>query len=142
MLKSINPAEIKPYTNPDVLGDELAHPVPVVYSQAIEVPPGARMLYLSGQVGIANDGSTAKGLAAQSEQIWLNISAILRDAEMTVNNIVKMSAYVTSFDDYTEWHAVRMRYLAGHRPAMLGVAVAALADASLLIEVDVVAAAV
>ena len=140
MLKTINPAEIKPYTNPDIQGSELAASTPV-YSQAIEVPPGARMLYLSGQVGIDGNGRTANGMAAQAEQVWQNISVILRDAEMTVKDIVKVNAYVTSFDDYAEWSAVRARYLAGHRPAMLGVAVAALADESLLIEVDVVAAA-
>jgi enamine deaminase RidA (YjgF/YER057c/UK114 family) len=142
VLKAINPADMEPYTDPDLLGQELAKSTPVYYSQAIEVPAGARMLYSSGLVGMASDGSVAKGMAAQSEQIWINITAVLREAGMTVNDIVKMNVYTTSFDDYAEWSAVRARYLAGHRPAILGVAVDALAVESLLLEVDVVAAAV
>lgn len=127
MLKAINPTGIaEPYGN--------------AYSHAIEVPAGARMLYISGQVGMAKDGSVAKGMAAQSEQVWLNILTILRDAGMTVNNIVKMNAYLRSFDDFAAYAAVRKRYLAGHKPAALGVAVAGLID-EFLVEVDVVAAA-
>jgi enamine deaminase RidA (YjgF/YER057c/UK114 family) len=37
------------------------------YSHAIEVAAGARTLYISGQVGILPDGSTASGIEAQAE---------------------------------------------------------------------------
>ena len=82
MFKAINPTDIvAPYGG--------------AYNQAIEVPAGARMLYLSGQVGMAKDGTIPAGIEAQSEQLWINVTAILRDAGMTVNNIVKLNIYLT-----------------------------------------------
>ena len=34
------------------------------YSQALEIPPGARLLFTAGQVGARPDGTTADGFAA------------------------------------------------------------------------------
>jgi enamine deaminase RidA (YjgF/YER057c/UK114 family) len=45
-----------------------AMPQPVsVYSQGVEVPSGARWLYVSGQVGALPDGRMAEGFEAQAE---------------------------------------------------------------------------
>ena len=35
------------------------------YSQGVEVGANARWLHISGQIGVAADGTVAKGLAAQ-----------------------------------------------------------------------------
>ena len=50
------------------------------YSHAVEVPPGARLLYISGEVGALPDGTVPEGVEAQADACWQNIIAILADA--------------------------------------------------------------
>src|SRR5277367_3633910 len=45
------------------------------YTQAVEVTGASRMLYLSGQVGIAADGSIPADAEAQSALAWRNLQA-------------------------------------------------------------------
>jgi enamine deaminase RidA (YjgF/YER057c/UK114 family) len=52
------------------------------YSHAIEVPPGARWLYVSGQVGVQPDGTLGADAAAQIEWAFRNLVAVLEAAGM------------------------------------------------------------
>lgn len=112
------------------------------YVQGIEIPPGARVLYLSGQVGQRPDGSFAEGIEDQTDVVWQNIKAILADAGMGIENLVKINSYVTQADNFGKYTAVRGKHLGGHRPASTSVIVAALANPVWLVEVDAVAAKV
>jgi enamine deaminase RidA (YjgF/YER057c/UK114 family) len=64
------------------------------YSHGIEVPASARWLHISGQVGVAPDGTVRQGAEAQIEQTWRNLLAILESAGMGPRDLVK----VTTFD--------------------------------------------
>lgn len=112
------------------------------YVQAAEIPPGARIVYISGQVGQRADGSSAAGIEEQSEVVWQNISAILADAGMGIENLVKINSYLTRPEDFAKYLAVRGKYLAGHRPASTSAIVLALANPGWLVEVEAVAAKV
>ena len=127
MVKVINPS--------DIVG-----PYGGRYSQAVEVPAGGRTLYISGQVGQRKDGSVAEGIEAQSEQVWTNIEAILRDAGMDIPNIVKLTTYITDMVNFPAFAAVRTRHLGDHKPASTAVAVAGLIE-GFLVEVEAVAVA-
>jgi enamine deaminase RidA (YjgF/YER057c/UK114 family) len=81
MLKASNPKTI-------------AAPV-AMYSHSVEVPPNARWLYTAGQVGIRPDGTLPEGFEAQHDQIWRNTLAILADAGMGPENIVRLNVYST-----------------------------------------------
>ena len=50
------------------------------YSQGVEVGPDARWLHVSGQIGVAADGTVAKGLEAQFKQAFENIGTVLAAA--------------------------------------------------------------
>src|SRR3954469_12358490 len=50
------------------------------YTQAVEVTGASRTLYLSGQVGIASDGSVPEDAEAQCALAWRNLQAQLRAA--------------------------------------------------------------
>ena len=65
------------------------------YVQGVEVGPDARWLYLSGQIGVAADGSIAQGLEAQFEQTFANIGTVLAAAGMGKTDIVKLTVFVT-----------------------------------------------
>ncbi len=121
--------------------DGVAAPIST-YSHAIEVPPGARWLTVSGQVGIDVNGELAADAGAQSEIIWRNIARILEDAGMGVDDIVKMTAYLVDPDDLAAYGAARTRALGDHRPASTLVYVSGLVKPDMKVEVEVQAARV
>lgn len=110
------------------------------YVHGLETPPGARMLHVSGQVGIRKDGSTPEDAAGQAEVTWDNIKAILASAGMDVENIVKMTAYLTDPADLAAYGAARTAALGDHRPTSTLLFVPALVKPELKVEVEVIAA--
>ena len=66
------------------------------YSLAAEVPAGAKLLFVSGQVGTAPDGKLAPGFEAQCEQVWKNLGAVLAEGGMTYKDIVKAAEKCTA----------------------------------------------
>lgn len=64
------------------------------YIHALEVQQPSRLLYVSGTMGLDAEGLPGKTLDAQLALIWSNIRAILASAEMTVDNIVRVTSYL------------------------------------------------
>ena len=52
-------------------------PVGDIYSHGAEVPPNARLLWVSGEVGITPAGDVVKGFEAQARTAWENIAEVL-----------------------------------------------------------------
>lgn len=119
--------------------DTIAAPV-AAYSHGVEVPPNSRVLYTAGQVGILPDGTTPEGVEAQTEATWANLMAILESAGMGVEDIVKVTTYVTREEDFWPMAKARSRFFGDERPASTGIVVKALAKPEWLVEVDLVAA--
>ena len=119
--------------------DTIAAPL-AAYSHGIEVPPNARVLHTAGQVGILPDGTTPEGIEAQTEATWANLMAILESAGMGIDDVVKVTTYVTNVDDFWPMAKVRARFFGDARPASTGIVVKALAKQEWLVEVDLVAA--
>jgi 2-iminobutanoate/2-iminopropanoate deaminase len=119
--------------------DTIAPPV-AAYSHAVEIAPGARTLHISGQIGVKPDGGIAEGIAAQVEQAWKNLVAILDDAGMGVEDIVRTTTFVTRADDVAATREIRARYLGDLKPASTLLVVAALARPEYLFELEAVAA--
>ncbi len=112
------------------------------YSHGIEVPAGARMLYLSGQVGVKPDGAMAEGIAAQTEQAWNNVVAVLESAGMGLADIVKITAYVTRPDHVEPYRDARLPFVVDPPAASTAVVVTSLFSPDWLVEVEAVAAKV
>ena len=115
---------------------------PSAYSHAIELPPGARMVYISGQVGAAPDGSFPADFAAQAENALKNLGAVLAEAGMGVENLVKVNSYLVRRQDLDSYRAIRSRFYGGHRPASTLLLISGLAREGGLIEIEAVAAKV
>jgi enamine deaminase RidA (YjgF/YER057c/UK114 family) len=109
------------------------------YSHAVEVPAGVRMLHVSGQVGVRPDGTLARGAEAQLEQAWRNLLAILEEAGMGVEHIVKVTAFLTPGVEMRAYRTVRDRILGGAAPASTLVVVAGLASDDYLCEIEAIA---
>lgn len=121
--------------NPDAVAAPLGR-----YTHVVETPPGARLLYLSGQVPVARDGSVPDTLAAQADQVYANIVAILADRGAPPSSIIKLTTFVTEDDgDADSVRKARAKYLGEHRPASTAVFVSRLVDPSWKIEIEAVA---
>lgn len=110
------------------------------YSQAVEVSGATRTLYLSGQVGAAQDGSIAADATAQAAQVWANIATQLRAAGMGIENLVKITTIVPNPADVAAVRAGRAAVLGSHRPASTLI-IGGLADPAWKVEVEGIAVA-
>lgn len=123
------------YGNPEGMAAPLGF-----YSHGVVIPPGARVLVSAGQVGVARDSTVPKGFAAQAENTWYNLTLILQDNKMTVNDLVKINHFLTDAANIQTYRGIFTKYLGRVRPASTLLIVAGLARPELLLEVEIVAA--
>ena len=96
-------------------------------------------VFVAGQVGRTPTGQLAgDAIEAQARQTIENIGAVLRAAGCDFKDVVKTTAYITKPEYFQSFNEVYKQYFPEPRPARSTV-VCALVDASLLIEVDVIA---
>ena len=107
------------------------------YSQAIE---SNNMVFLSGQLPI--DPETGEfisgGIKEKTLQVFKNIEAILKEANLTMDNIVKTTVFLADMGSFGDMNAVYATQFSGTFPARSAVAVKTLpknAD----IEIEVIA---
>jgi enamine deaminase RidA (YjgF/YER057c/UK114 family) len=110
------------------------------YTHGIEVPPGARWLYVSGQVGRAPDGSTPNTIGEQTENCFRNIAAILAEAGMSFADVVKFTVLLTRDSDIAGFREARDRVIGEARPASTLLVVSRLAQPESLVEIEAIAA--
>lgn len=114
------------------------------YSHGVEVPPGARIVFVAGQGGFDRDGVLADSLTAQTEQALANVLAIIEDAGMYASDIVKMTTYIVSDLTGPELMApiagVFAKHLGDARPSSTAVIVKGFAVPEMLIEIEAIAA--
>jgi enamine deaminase RidA (YjgF/YER057c/UK114 family) len=110
------------------------------YSHATLVPPGARWLYMSGQVGIAPDGAIPDDVAEQAEICFRNIRALLAAADMAPTDLVRLNTYLIDAADRASYMTVRDRHVGTPPPGSTLLVVAALANPRYRIEIEAVAA--
>lgn len=112
-----------------------------IYAHAVETPASARTVYVSGQVGIDGENRLVDGgFEAQCRQAIANIETVLASAAMTLENIVKVTVFITRREDLPLLRDVREKYLAV-APAVTVVIVAGLHDPDWLVEIEAIAAA-
>lgn len=111
------------------------------YVHGIEPPVGSRMVFLSGQIPVPVEGDVPPSMEEQATICWQNIEAILKDAGLGIEHIVRTTQYLTDASMYSEANAVRAKFLNGHRTASVSITVPALIEPSWLIEIDAIAAA-
>ena len=111
------------------------------YSLGAEVPQGARLFYVSGQVGVDAKGKLQVGIDRQVEQVWKNIASVLKSNGMGLGDIVKVNIFLTDSRFVGPYRAARDKFFPKPPyPASTLLIVAGLADPGMLVEVEVVAA--
>src|SRR5438874_11145753 len=118
-----------------ITSSELTPPVGP-FSQAIEV---GGFIYFSGQVG--QDPTTGKlvvgGVAAETERIFQNLSAVLKAAGKGFDDVVRAGVYLTSMTDYAAVNGIYARHFSEPFPARTAIGVAAL-PLGACVEIDLV----
>ena len=108
------------------------------YSQAV-VAGG--LMFVSGQIAIdpATDKVIEGDVAAQTEQVLKNLMAILKEAKMGAENVVKTTVFLSDMADFAKMNEVYGKYLGKQPPARSTVAAAGL-PRGVKVEIDLVAA--
>ncbi|MEM6886949.1 MAG: RidA family protein [Pseudomonadota bacterium] len=117
-----------------------SHDLKSQFSQAIELDGATRSVFVSGQIPVAPDGSVPTSFGAQARQTWANVEAQLRAADMSFDNLIKVTIFLSSRDHKAENSAVRKAVLGGIEPA-LTVIVCDIFDEEWLLEIEAIAAA-
>lgn len=115
-------------------------PQPWSYAQGALVTGADRTLFISGQVPEAPDGTVPDDFDTQCRQAWRNVLTVLKDADMTVRNLVKVTIFLSD-RQYREANArVRHEFLGDHSPA-LTIIITGIYDEAWLLEIEAIAAA-
>jgi 2-iminobutanoate/2-iminopropanoate deaminase len=110
------------------------------YAHAIEVRDPSRFLFVSGTMGLAEDGSPGTTLTEQLTLIWQNLRTILASADMTVDNIVRLTSYLRDPAYADENARARTEALGGRRIPTTAIVAQTLTE-DWLVEIEIVAAA-
>ncbi|MCU0818007.1 MAG: RidA family protein [Beijerinckiaceae bacterium] len=110
------------------------------YSHGIAVPPGARLVFTSGQLGVGPDDAIPEDVEAQAVLCFENIKAILAEAGMTMQDVVRFNAFVTDRAYFPVYGRVRSRYVSGDAFASTLVIVSGFTRPEFKVEVEVTAA--
>ncbi len=111
-----------------------------IFSHGTIADTPTRVVFLSGQIGVAPDGETRSGFDAQARQAMDNVEVLLAAAEMTRQHIARVIYYVTDPAHLKPLSALRQeRWRSSIGPAVTTLVVSALAASDLLVEIEVTA---
>jgi 2-iminobutanoate/2-iminopropanoate deaminase len=121
--------------NPDTI-----HPPFAKYAHAVEVEAGARIVFCSGQLGIGRDGVIPDDVEAQARLCFRAIQAVLREAAMSLGDLVRLNAYVASAQYLGGYMKVRDEFVGNPPPASTLIVVQGFARPEFKVEIEAVAA--
>jgi 2-iminobutanoate/2-iminopropanoate deaminase len=99
---------------------------PTSFADAVAVAGPGRWIHVAGQVGMDADGKVEGDLAAQTHATLDHVERVLAKAGATLADVVKITVYLTSLDDYGAFSAVRSERFGEVLPASAAVQVAGL----------------
>ena len=117
------------------------HPPFAPYSHGIEIVSRSRLVFCSGQLGIAPDAHIPPDCAEQARLCFANIRAVLAEAGMEFEHVVKLTAYVTGREHLKPYMEVRNELFEEPYPASTLMIVSGFARPEFVVEVEAIAAA-
>jgi 2-iminobutanoate/2-iminopropanoate deaminase len=115
------------------------YPATPDYVHALEVRAANRLLFVAGTMGLDERGAAGATLDEQLVLIWANLRAILASAEMTVDNIVRLTSYLRDVSYVDANAAARVQALGERRIPTTAIVVQTL-SADWLVELEIIAA--
>lgn len=106
------------------------------YSQAVLVDD---TLYVSGNIPVnPKTGDVEDGIVNQSKQVFENMKAVLNEAGMGFENVVKTTAFLTDLSNFATFNEIYASYFVAPYPARSCVEVSKLPK-NVLVEVECIA---
>lgn len=123
----------------DVIATDQAPKAIGPYSQAVRA---AGLIFTSGQVALdpATQQVIAGDVAAQTERVLMNLSAVLQAAGSSLDKALRCTVFLKNMGDFAAMNEVYGRYFKSAPPARSTVEVARL-PREVLVEIDVIALA-
>jgi len=111
------------------------------YSHGLKVDIGdSEMIFVTGQIAQdANGKLVCEDIEGQTEFIFKNIASILKEANATMEDVVKAQIFLTDINDFSKVSPVRNKYFEVSRPVSTLVEVSGLVKKGCNIEVEVIA---
>ena len=105
------------------------------YSQAIDL---GEMIFTSGQIPVAPDGSVSSDISEQTRQALLNLKAVIESGGSSFDKVIKTTVFITDMAQFGDINAVYSKFFKEPYPARSCVQVAALPK-GVSIEIEAIA---
>jgi enamine deaminase RidA (YjgF/YER057c/UK114 family) len=112
---------------------------PKPYSHYCHVVRADRHVWVSGCVGVKEDGSIPENTVDQFRIALASIDACLRHAGAQPKHVVKLTIFMTDISERPLINPLRIEYFGENRPASTLVEVSQLVDPRLRVEIEAVA---
>jgi 2-iminobutanoate/2-iminopropanoate deaminase len=116
---------------------------PYAQAIAVDLAPGARMVFCSGQIPldpVTGEMVGAGDVGLQAERVLQNLKAVLAAAGASLSLVVKTTIYLADLQDFAAVNEVYARYFPGNPPARATVQAAGLPRGA-MVEIDAIAIA-
>ncbi|MBN8630926.1 MAG: RidA family protein [Rhodobacterales bacterium] len=110
------------------------------YAQCVEVSNASRLVFVSGQVPVREDGSVPASFEEQSRVTWENVRKQLAAADMTFDNLVKVTIFLSDRKYSADYRRTRDEALGGRRVGLTTI-ITGIFDEGWLLEIEAIAAA-
>ena len=110
------------------------------FAQACEVSDAKRLLFVSGQVPQADDGTVPPDYRSQYLLAWRNVESQLKEAGMTFDNLVKATIFLSDRGLIAQSEGLRKQVLGERNPAIT-IILCGIYHEAWLLEIEAVAAA-
>ena len=122
---------MKEFRNPEGIHEPVGG-----YMHQVEISGSERMLIISGQVGMKQDGTVPDDPIEQLDLVFENILRNLQAANMDMTDLVKINYYLVGEWDTAKRRELVASKLGGHKPCSTLVYVAGLASPIYKVEVE------
>lgn len=114
------------------------------YGPYTPVREAGNLLFVSGQIGVdPNTGQAAPDIEGQTRQALANLTAVLKAAGASLDDVVKTTVFLADMDDFAAMNAVYEQAFAAPRPARSTIGIGELprvgGTSKLLVEIEAVA---
>ena len=110
------------------------------YSHGLLIEGATQLVFASGQLGVSPEDTVPDDIEAQCVLCFENVKAILSEAGMGFEHVVRFSAFVTDRAFFPVYGGVRSRYVVGDAFASTLLVVAGFTRPEFKVEVEVTAA--
>jgi enamine deaminase RidA (YjgF/YER057c/UK114 family) len=124
---------------PNMIERHLLPGQPKPYSHYCHVVRADRHVWVSGSVGIKQDGTIPDSTVEQFRVALDSVDACLRQAGAKAAQVVKVTIFMTDISERPLINPLRIEYFGENRPASTLVEVSALVDPRLKVEIEAVA---